>query len=724
MTRLLVLLLATSASLPLLASPFDRFPAADVPVSDPRFVGADGQQHNASLAMGAGMFLAVWSHPGQRVYAARISGSGELLDPHPIPIASDATQARVVWARDRFAVISTSLEGPWWASISAGGEVIARRRIGLPPSMPAAACSSSTCLIAWTDWTGEPGVFAARVDGDGNLLESRRKIAPLGPVGARVTVATNGNDFLVGWQQEGTLYVSAVPPVGAATAPQAIGTTRTVSIASEGSRYLIAGETFAQRIAGDGTLVGQRIAPPGPGFATVVHSNDAYLLMRTNGPSIEGVRIDEDGVLLDATPRLLAALPKEALGVIAPHEHDPFFVLWASRKGNDLYAARLDAFGGSTHLLITRSAPGQRNLQLSTDGRSLLAAWNETADDESKIGVAAIAADGTRTGSWIVNDARNAKGTPVAASNGHESLIVWLESDTPYSRERVVASLVGPEGPPENVIEITAAACFSGAVAVASDGEDFLVSWHDCGAAANQMYAARVVDGMALPPFSLAAPGLTQIQTAPALQWTYVGDIAFTGEHYVVTWIEGRHVPGCFHGCSRNTLRAMRVSTEGQLLDSEPVAVLSDEPAGSIPAPRAVWDGKQVVIAWRSDRGIEAADLDGAVSRNRRQLLRSSHPFDIAASDTGLAIVWQQRGTSGNALYAARAGTGTVEPDDAVLVARLGDDDALPSAIVPDGRSLIVGYQRPAFEAVYSGASRVFLRGVAASGGHRRAVRR
>jgi hypothetical protein len=162
----------------------------------------------------------VWhDQTGQRLVAARLSGSGEILDPGIIPItppgdlptlshtvAFDGTNHLIVY--DRFNPIPTAQADVFARRVSAAGAVLdpTELPIAVTPTFegfPDVAWSGSCYLVVWTSQTFDPPeqwVEATRVDTNGTVLAP----APVsfrvdGLVQSTPRVASLNGWFLITW---------------------------------------------------------------------------------------------------------------------------------------------------------------------------------------------------------------------------------------------------------------------------------------------------------------------------------------------------------------------------------------------------------------------------------------------------------------------------------------------------------------------------------------------
>jgi uncharacterized protein (TIGR03382 family) len=206
------------------------------------------------------------------------------------------------------------------------------------------------------------------------------------------------------------------------------------------------------------------------------------------------------------------------------------------------------------------------------DGQSWLVVWQE-----QNIGAARIRGDGAVVDSSPVLVASNSADgmVPGLAFNGSDHLAVWsAAAQDPEIHARIVP-LDG--GDPPTLI-LTDAGRWP---AVASDGVDFFVVWHECcGLPAPRLLGARVTSGGTV---STTPPLYTgQIVARPAMTWS--------GTHYVVTWAQ----PG-------RQLFAQRIAADGSLLDSTPIAL-----GTTGVEPSVAFDGTVTTVV--------AADTSGSLS--------------------------------------------------------------------------------------------------------------
>lgn len=154
------------------------------------------------------------------IYAARVSSSGEVLDPFAIPVcvtapaqtnvavAANATQSLVVWSDFRF---SRALPHIFGARVGADGSVLDADGLAICTApyfqtSAAVAADGQGYFVVWCDWrgslSGPPVLYGALVSSNGVVSppDGFPIRATLG-VCAAPAVAFNGRDYFVTWQE-------------------------------------------------------------------------------------------------------------------------------------------------------------------------------------------------------------------------------------------------------------------------------------------------------------------------------------------------------------------------------------------------------------------------------------------------------------------------------------------------------------------------------------------
>lgn len=208
---------------------------------------ATNDQNGAALALLGTNFLVVWqdaraSSPTATrwdIYGARVSASGQVLDPSGIPIcttipaqtnvavAANASQALVVWADFRYSGVYPHIFG---ARIGDDGTVLDPSGLAICTASyfqtsVAVAAEGQGYFVVWCDWrgspSGPPAIFGAMVSSNGTVSPANGFPIRSAP-GSRIApaVAFNGSDYFVTWQESPSGSTSAFDILGVQVGPE------------------------------------------------------------------------------------------------------------------------------------------------------------------------------------------------------------------------------------------------------------------------------------------------------------------------------------------------------------------------------------------------------------------------------------------------------------------------------------------------------------------------
>jgi large repetitive protein len=248
---------------------------------------APGGQYDPALAFGATNTLAVWEDQrgggGLSIFGGRVTHAGTVLDPDGIPIAlAPNTQHRadvasfganylVTWADER----STGSQEIYAARVTGSGSVLDPSGIPLSTGgccrhSPAVGFGSVNHLVAWSQSaSGATDIRGTRVTTDGVVLDPAGfAIASASGWQWNAAVASDGTNHFVVWEDERTstseIYGTRVTPDGVVLDPQGIRISSGSpadfpAIAFDGVNYLV---TWADSRAGI-DVYGARVTPAG-----------------------------------------------------------------------------------------------------------------------------------------------------------------------------------------------------------------------------------------------------------------------------------------------------------------------------------------------------------------------------------------------------------------------------------------------------------------------------
>jgi hypothetical protein len=691
------------------------------------------------------------------IYGARVSGSGTVLDPIGIPIASVD---------------------------------------GVHEIDPAVAFDGTNFMVTWSDY-GPPGngdIRGARVNRSGTVLDPGGFAITTGPSSdTAATLAFDGTNYLVVWMSltgNGTNTVirgSRVSPTGtvldgagfqiATGAPAELP-----DVAFDGTNYLVVwtvGEPspgiLAARVSRAGVVLDQRVVTAtGGSYPSVAFGGTTYLVTWTGGDTsadVYAARVGRDGTVLDPNPIAVSALAgsnQRSEDVV--FDGTNFFVAWGDDRRSDdgdIYGARVSPAGAvldpaGLPLYVSTGDEGTAHLPaLSFDGTNVLVLWQDGDFNFRHVSGTLTSPSGAvvTPAGFRISTAANAQMAPVVAFDGTNHLVVW--EDNRSGNNAIYGARVNPAG---TILDgagfaISAPSRISAKdPAVVFDGTNFFVVWADVLDQQQTISGARVSPaGVVLDPANIVISTGEDRQT-PA--------VAFNGTNYLVGWYQqvGFRYLDTF---------AARVSAAGTVLgdpiqidppgaDAGPPAIASDgtnflvvisgsSVSGYRVSPAGVVIGDPTIIGNAPERiefGASAA-FDGA----NYLVVWSSHPYDgsevgsgdiygarlspdgtvIDAVDIPIStgpgqqnspavvfngsflVVWrdERAGAGSSDIYGARVDTaGNVRDANGFAVAAGPDPETVPALAAGPGDRTSVVYQRYAPEAPY-GAPRSFLRTVA-----------
>lgn len=329
------------------------------------------------MAFDGTSYLIVWEDQRSGsfdIYGARVSSSGEVLDPEGIPIstaAHDQINAGIVWTGQHYFVIwqDKRSENNWeiyGARVTPSGKILDPD--GIPISTghddrtsPSAASNGQDVFAAWERWRPAPAkadIYGARVSREGKLLDREGiPIAVLPDEQYYSAVSWNGRNYMVVWSDRRSetsfdIYGARVTPEGSVMDKNGI---------------LISGaenDQFFPTIAWNGN----------------VHMA-AWMDKRNGLPAIYGARINREGQVLDSEGIGISTNPEFHALPFASARGEEFLVVWEEDiriSNNDLFGVRLDSAGKVLDpgiFEIYNEFEVQTSAQSATDGEKYFIVW-------------------------------------------------------------------------------------------------------------------------------------------------------------------------------------------------------------------------------------------------------------------------------------------------------------------------------------------------------------
>ena len=546
------------------------------------------------------------------IYGARVSQSGEVLDPDGIAISTaggqqwypeiafDGTNYLVVW--------QSNYEGYVYGTrVSQAGEVLDPAGITIPGGYghtPSVAFDGTNYLVVYMQW----GIRGARVDTSGALLDPGGFIISTGlQEGWQLnpSVSFNGTNYFVAWEDYWReevfpdIYGSLVSPSGQVlipTIPIAIADFKQMNpvVASEGSDWLVVWSDRRPEYIGE--ICGSRIDSSG----TVLNPEPNAIVISTGGNEQKFSSTCFDGT--------------------------NYFVVWNEWRGHgsyDIYCARVDQSGViiDTTIAIPTAAYFSSYPGVASSGTNYFVVWSPYSP-QSVCGTRI-----SQSGEILDPDpillaiGGTSEFRPSVCFGGGIYLAVWLHGCSSISGARVTQSGVVLDPEP---ITIASGLCSAyRAPSVCFDGTNFFVVFEGN----DDVHGTWV---------SLSGEVLNHIVIAPYDNHFPNPQVSFDGTNYLVVWENKRS------GVNRGIYCA-RVSQSGVVLDPGGILITTTE-SGDSP-PSVSFDGTDFVVAWEDDGNIcgSLVSPSGVVIDSFEictQPYRQFWPDMVSGPDEKVLITW------------------------------------------------------------------------------------
>ncbi|ATB31292.1 PKD domain-containing protein [Melittangium boletus] len=596
-------------------------------------------QTSVALSFDGTNYLAVWKDDRSStsiIHAARISSTGNVLDPSSIPLSSgtytrgqdnprvafDGTNHFVVWQDDRQS--GTTDTDLYATRVSKSGAVL--DPAGLPlitrsgvQSQPSVSVIGSQLLLAWEDHaSGNGNIQAARVSGSGVLIDTT-PVTVWNGAGEQtnVVVASNRVDYLLAWQDQTKTAI-----VGARMNAQGGLITPTGFNIS-----LAANNETASAVAFDGTNY------------LAVWQDD-----RNGSSDIFGVQVSPLGVPLTPSGIAIGTGTRAQTQPAVAFDGTNYFVVWT--EGNDgdadIRGARVSKAGNlidAVAVTISARAGTQKSPAVAFDGTNYFVAWEDTFNGNPDIYGTRVNKNGGPLGSGplAVSTAANAQTRPSIAFNGTNYLVAFEDTRTTAGNADIYASRVSPAGA---TLDPTGIKLASGSLqqrepSVASDGTNFLVVWGD----GDDIAATRVgANGSVLG---------TAFKVSSALDAQVNPSAVYDGKNFLVAWEDWRGGVG-------SDIQGAYVSTAGVVQEPEGFVISANAANETGVALASAGPSRALVLYQTTDTGLgpktqrlRARVLDGPPTANPQSL--------TTPEDEAIAIVLTGSDTQGKALTYAIA---------------------------------------------------------------------
>ncbi|MFO7674983.1 MAG: hypothetical protein R6X12_01495 [bacterium] len=587
---------------------------------------AAGQQARPAIARGDACHLVAWQDRRSGnfdIYAARVAFDGAVLDPGGFPVS--------VVANDQLYPRVTAGDSAWlvvWTDNRTGTDVFGARvafdgtlldpgglPIGTGPgiqTLPDAAWSGSEFLVVWkSDEAGAWTTRGARVMGNGTILDpagfdiagDRRLRHSAG----HPAVASDGQDFIVVWQNEDTpraVYATRVSegrPVGDHIQVSPAGwVPQTEPRVSYGhGRYLVTWQTFLTssrediwgcRMTREGVVIdtaGIRLAVReyGQYLANSCATAGGWLVCLNDNRAVKvslyGVGVDTAGAVT-GEPERLPALHSCWTGQTAPAlaaGRGGYLAVWESRDTTGAYwrtdiCARVlgpDGMPRDTASFPVAMGGGDELTPAVARGESSYAVvWAYPGGPRVTIV--------TESGRVLDNYGTllaDSGAEPDVTCGAGQFLVAWHRD---WSQDEIRAARVREDGTvldPGGFI-VSVGTDTKRNPAVAFDGQNYLVVWHTD----HYVKGARV-----RPGGTVVDPSGFNISTSGGR----FADVAFDGENYLVVWTTYSRISGT------------RVTPSAEVLDPSGRILSWGPGGGNMLYPTVDFNGEHFIVAWAGD---------------------------------------------------------------------------------------------------------------------------
>ncbi len=671
-------------------------------IIDGRLVEADTTlRTHPVVAFNGSEHLVVWRNARgglYELYGARISSAGVLLDPAGIAlasgpghaatpaVASNGTSFFVVWNDDRGGTWNT-----YGAHVSAAGEVSPPGGKPIPTSQnfqlsPKVASNGGDFLVTWQVYgaDGHWDIYGRRFSSTGVPLDAVDlpivAVPNLDEQGA--VVASNGTHYLVGWIDVRDGY------------PRIYAT-----------RVSNAGQVV------DGTGFPVSIANVGQSSPTVASNGVDFLMAWLDNRSgvtrdLYATRITAAGAVVDGTGLVLSAntTQYESQPAVAAYGTD-FFATWmlwdADVTGaRQILGSRVLGSGPSVDAVVDTSSlafsPSQGNCEnpkVTGSTSSYFLAWQCTDSGVTAIHDAWVSLAGTITpGAGLPLATTTLHQTEAAiASNEDNYLVVWTET-TP-SAMHIYGTRVSLQG---GVLDtsgllIGTALRERGSPAVASNGQDYLVSWSDFRDVNWDIYGARVL-GSGPSASAVLDSGGFAISTDEAVQNEPA--VASHGSDYLVIWRQAVEERGDLYGA--------RVTSTGGVLDTSGIAIATN-PVEHY-SPKVASNTSNYLVVWAEEHeGTTSWDIVGARVSLEGVLVdpggflisdasMEQYAPSVASDGSGYFVAWADYRSGNTDIYGARVTDGGVVLDPLGIAICTELEHQYAPAVAFDGTSYVTAW--------------------------------
>ncbi|MDB5217308.1 MAG: Flagellar hook-length control protein FliK, partial [Myxococcaceae bacterium] len=616
----------------------------DKPIAGSSAGGDQSSPSVTSQGPGKGYFAVWYDRRGVRpaIYGARIATDGKVLDDTGIPIAT-----------------SVGSNQPYIAAANGAGFLV-------------------VWSVSYIDVYQQPGVYAVRLDVDGNILDQTPITLAANETNVQgPTAAFDGTNWFAAWHRYvgGTtsydIFGARIGKTGAPLDATPIEISKDIDaeffpvVRFDGTSYFVTWRSyisvFGQKYGTDGKPIGNRVAlvtsPNGSlynfdaafdGTRHVV-TWSTYNSNGINGQDIYARRFDLDGAPQDVADVGIAVDANYDDRPRVASDGTNFLITW-SRSGA-LLGTRLSPAGLvlDPPTTLASSTGSYYDYALASDGLGSLVVNGEYVSpvgyDVKAVKIAKVPSIATPV---VVSKAANSETDPSVAWSGTTHYAAWVDSRD--GQPGIWGARLGADAQPQAPVKLASDVRYTqmSRPRVASDGTGFLVVFY---AYDSNPPGGPVVYGQRIDATGAPNGGLFPLTvTNPSINSYGNPDAAFDGTNYLVVWeqysTDGRSIAG---------VRLPRASNTP--IDKEPlrISALSIDELRTTPA--IAFDGANFFVTWITSRATasniqvshvygsrvskEGSALDGETTLCDAFLLQRAPRVAADTKNGGFFVVWE-----------------------------------------------------------------------------------
>jgi hypothetical protein len=380
-------------------------------------------------------------------------------------------------------------------------------------------------------------------------------------------------------------------------------------------------------------------------FPAVAFDGTNYMVVWQDGrtgtyPDIYGARVTTAGIVIEPNGIAISTATNQQSSPAVAFDGSNYMVVWQDMRNSSyyqIYGARVTTSGAVLDpggILICTVSSNRLAPAIGFDGTNYMVVWQDLRSGSSDIYAARVSKTGTvlDPGGIAVTTAPNLQAYPAIAFDGTNYMVVWHDErnsshyDLYGARVSKAGVVLDASG-----IAISTLAKRQGFPAIAFDGTNYMVVWQDDRSGFYDIYCSRISpSGAVLDAGGIAVSTATSDQSYPA--------IAFGGTNYMVVWQDYR--AGYFYD-----IYGSRLSKSAAVLD--PAGIALSTAANSQLAPAIAFDGTDFFAIWQDARA-GSYDIYGTRVTASGVVLDPSGLTDIAFTsasakieDGCVALSWQ-----------------------------------------------------------------------------------